>query len=66
LMKKKEIIKLSENISQRGLTIVPLSIFLSEIGLIKVEIGLARGKNTFDKKQAIRLRDLDRDLERNQ
>lgn len=65
LMKKKEIIKLSENISQRGLTIVPLSIFLSEIGLIKVEIGLARGKNNYDKKQTIKLRDLDRDLKSN-
>lgn len=62
LMKKKEIIKLNENISQKGLTIVPLAIILSDFGLIKLEIGLAKGKNLYNKKQTIKLRDLDREL----
>jgi SsrA-binding protein len=62
LMKKKEIIKLQENISQKGLTIVPLEIILSDTGFVKLEIGLAKGKNLYDKKQTIKLRDLDRDL----
>jgi SsrA-binding protein len=62
LMKKKEIVKLQENISQKGLTIVPLEIILSDTGFVKVEIGLAKGKNLYDKKQTIKLRDLDRDI----
>jgi len=65
LMKKKEIIKLSENINQKGLTIVPLSVFISDIGLIKIEIGLCRGKNTHDKRNSIKEKDIKRDLERN-
>jgi SsrA-binding protein len=62
LMKKKEILKLQENISQKGLTIVPLEVIISDTGFVKIEIGLVRGKNLHDKKQTIRLRDLDRDL----
>jgi SsrA-binding protein len=65
LMKKKEIIKLRENVSQRGLTIVPLEIILSSTGFIKLEIGLAKGKHLYDKKQTIKLRDLDRDIKNN-
>lgn len=62
LMKKKEILKLSENMGQKGLTIIPLQIFISNTGFIKLEIGLAKGKHLYDKKQTIRLRDLGRDL----
>lgn len=65
LLKKKEIAKLESNISQRGLTIVPLQVFINEKGLIKIEIGLGRGKNLYDKKQTIKLRDLDRDIKNN-
>lgn len=65
LMKKKEIIKLRENISQKGLTIVPLEVILTNTGFIKLEIGLAKGKNLYDKKQTIKLRDLDRDMKNN-
>jgi len=62
LMKKKEILKLDENMSQKGLTIVPIEVIISNTGFIKVEIGLAKGKHLYDKKQTIKLRDLDRDL----
>ena len=65
LMKKKEIIKLRENISQKGLTIIPLEVILTNTGFIKLEIGLAKGKNLYDKKQTIKLRDLDRDMKNN-
>jgi len=64
LMKKKEIIKLRENISEKGLTIVGLSIILSDFGLIKLEIGLAKGKNLYNKKESLKLRDLDKDKKR--
>jgi SsrA-binding protein len=65
LMKKKEIIKLNENIAQKGLTIVPLAIILSEFGLIKLEIGLSKGKNLYDKRTSIKEKDQKRDLDRN-
>lgn len=65
LMKKKEIIKLQENISQKGLTIVPLEIILSDTGFVKLEIGLAKGKNLHDKRNSIKEKDLKRESERN-
>ena len=65
LMKKKEIIKLNENMSQKGLTIVPLEIILSNTGFIKLEIGLAKGKNLYDKRNSIKEKDLKREVERN-
>jgi SsrA-binding protein len=46
----------------KGFTIIPLSIILSDTGYIKLEIGLGKGKNLYDKSKAIKLRDLDRDL----
>jgi len=64
LLKKKEIIKLNEDISKKGLTIVPLEIILSDTGFIKLEIGLAKGKNLYDKRVTIKERDLDRELKR--
>jgi SsrA-binding protein len=65
LLNKKEIKKLQEKVSQKGLTIVPLKIIITGKGLIKLDIGLARGKNNYDKKETIKLRDLDRDVKNN-
>lgn len=65
LMKKKEIIKLRENISQKGLTIVPLEVILTNTGFIKLEIGLAKGKNLYDKRNSLKEKDLKREIERN-
>ncbi len=61
LLKKKEILKLKEEISKKGLTIVPLEIILSNTGFIKLEIGLAKGKNLYDKRTSLRLKDLEKD-----
>ena len=65
LMKKREIIKLHENVSQKGLTIIPLEVIISKTGFIKIQIALGKGKNQYDKKQTIKLRDLDRELKNN-
>lgn len=65
LMKKKEIIKLQESIGQKGLTIVPLEVLISGTGFIKIEIGLCKGKKLYDKKQAIKIKDLNRELKNN-
>jgi len=64
LLKKKEIIKLSEKMSQKGLTIVPLELILSDTGLIKLIIGLAKGKNLYDKRDSIKQKDAKREMER--
>jgi SsrA-binding protein len=65
LMKKKEINKLFENVSQKGLTIIPLEVIISNTGFIKVEIGLGKGKKLYDKRESIKQKDIKRDLERN-
>ncbi len=64
LLKKKEIIKLSEKILQKGLTIVPLELILSDHGYIKLEIGLAKGKNLYDKRASIKSKDAKKEMER--
>lgn len=65
LMKKKEITRLSENSTKKGLTIIPLEVFISSSGFIKIEIGLCKGKNLYDKKNTIKIRDLDREIKKN-
>jgi SsrA-binding protein len=64
LLHKKEIKKLHEKVSQKGYTIVPLSVYLKN-GYVKVEIALAKGKKNYDKRESIAKKDQQRDLERN-
>lgn len=63
LLSKKEIKKLGEKDSIKGLTLVPLSLY-SKGPYIKVSIAIARGKRTIDKRETIKKRDLDREMER--
>ena len=62
LLNKKEIIKLNENVEQKGLTIVPISVIINDKGLIKVEVALCRGKKLHDKRETLKKRDLEREL----
>lgn len=64
LMKKKEIRKLDESLGQKGLTIIPLELIITDKGLIKLEIGLAKGKHLYDKRQSIKEKDIKRDTAR--
>jgi SsrA-binding protein len=66
LMKKKEIYKLDESVGKKGLTIVPIEVLVTPTGLIKIEIGLGRGKNLFDKRISLKEKDLKRDNDRNE
>lgn len=63
LAHKQEIKKLQRRVNEKGFTLVPLEIYLKG-NLIKMKIGLARGKNTHDKKEAIKEKDLARDARR--
>lgn len=64
LLNKKELNKIKKQVSEKSLTIVPLSIFFSDTGFVKVEIGIARGKKQFDKRESIKQKDSSRDLDR--
>lgn len=64
LLNKKEIIKLEEKASQKGLTIIPLKIIINKKGLIKMDIGLGKGKKNFDKRESIKAKDIERDNKR--
>jgi len=59
LLHKKEIIKLYSQVMQKGLTLVPLTVYLKK-GLVKIEIGVARGKKLYDKRQDVKERDAKR------
>jgi len=63
LLKKQEIKKLSGKAGEKGLSLIPLKIFFSG-NYAKVEIGVAKGKRLFDKKEKIKKRDLDREMGR--
>ena len=64
LLNKKELKKLRREVSNSGLTIVPLSLFLTENGLAKLRIALAKGKKLHDKRDSIKSRDIERDMKR--
>jgi SsrA-binding protein len=63
LLHRREISRLQTKVSERGWTVVPLSMYLKN-GLAKVEIALVRGKRLYDKRDAIAERDADRELRR--
>ncbi len=60
LLTKREIKQLKEKTQQKGLTIVPIKIFVNEKGLIKVKIALCQGKKLWDKRNTLKLKELDR------
>ncbi len=63
LLNKKEIRELWDQVRMKGLTIVPLRIYFSR-GYAKIEIGVARGKKNYDKRQEIAKRDFERESAR--
>ena len=64
LLNKKELKKLQTRGEEKGLTIVPLALFISERGFAKLEIGLAQGKKTFDKRETMKERDTKVEMDR--
>lgn len=63
LLHRKEIRKLWDEVRQKGVTIVPLRVYLKD-GRAKVEIAVAKGKKLYDKREAIAKRDAEREIER--
>jgi SsrA-binding protein len=64
LLEKREIKKIAAKMKEKGFTIVPLKIWITEKGLFKAEIGLARGKKLHDKRNTIKQKDQDREIKR--
>lgn len=64
LMHKREIRKLQALSEQKGLSLIPLRIYLTPKGLVKVEIAVCRGKDQEDKRETIKRRDADREAQR--
>ena len=63
LLKRAEIDRLASRIAEKGLTVVPLRVYFKE-GRAKVELGLARGKEHSDRREDIRTRDVQREIDR--
>jgi SsrA-binding protein len=64
MLKRIELIKLERKVEEKGLTLVPLRLFINDRGFAKLEIALARGKKTHDKRENIKERDAKRELDR--
>ncbi|WP_207427375.1 SsrA-binding protein SmpB [Pedobacter sp. SYSU D00535] len=64
LLHKKELKKLRDKSEEKGFTIVPLALFVNERGFAKLEIALAQGKKTFDKRETIKERESKIELDR--
>lgn len=63
LLNKREILKIQDKVKKDGVTIVPLELFLTN-GFAKLEIGLAKGKKLYDKREAITKKTQERDIAR--
>ena len=63
LLHRREIAKLGSKTGEKGITLVPLSIYFKK-GMAKIELSLARGRKTFDKREAIKKLDAKRDIDR--
>jgi SsrA-binding protein len=64
LLNRKELNKMERKVKENGLTIIPIRLFLNDKGLVKVEIALAKGKHTYDKRQSLKDKDSRREMDR--
>jgi SsrA-binding protein len=64
LLTKKELNKIKKRITEKGLTIVPINMFVNKEGLCKVTISIAKGKKLYDRSESIKEKDIKRDTDR--
>ncbi len=64
LLHKSELRKLEKRVKEKGLSIVPYKIYFSDRNFVKIEIALAQGKKSFDKRESIKEKDSKRDIDR--
>ena len=64
LLRKSELKKIKRKLDEKGLTLVPYKIYFTERGFVKLNIWLAQGKKSFDKRNSIKEKDVKRELDR--
>tara|TARA_B100000780_G_scaffold72072_1_gene48252 strand:- start:6117 stop:6572 length:456 start_codon:yes stop_codon:yes gene_type:complete len=64
LLNKQELMKMDSKVKSKGMSIIPIRLFINDKGKAKIEIALAKGKNLFDKRESIKQKDIKRDLDR--
>ena len=64
LLHKNEILKFERQVKEKGFSIVPTKLYINKDGKVKVEIGLAKGKKLYDKRQTLKDKAVKRDIER--
>src|SRR5436190_7775993 len=64
LLKKREIKKLVLSLKDKGLTVIPVKLFINDRGFAKLEIALGKGKKLFDKREDIKAKDVKREIDR--
>ena len=64
LLNRQEINKWHAKLKEKGLTMVPLKLFINQKGLAKLDVGLARGKKTYDKRESLKEKDARRQMDR--
>ena len=65
LLNRKEINQIKKKVSEKKFSIIPTKLFMSSRGLVKIEIGLGKGKKEYDKREDIKQRDIDKRLREN-
>ena len=64
LLNRKELNKIQTKVQEKGMTVIPLQLFINEKGKAKLEIATAKGKKLYDKRQSIKEKDQKRDIQR--
>ena len=64
LLTKRELKKLAVKVKERGFTIIPVLLFINENGLAKLTVALARGKHSYDKRETLKQKDMQREMDR--
>lgn len=64
LLTKRELKRIDRKVKESGLTIIVIKVFINDRGLAKAEIAISRGKREYDKRQTIKKKDIDRELDR--
>lgn len=64
LLTKRELDRIDSKIREKGLTVIPLRLFIGERGFAKLEVGVGRGKKKFDKRDSLKQKDTKREMDR--
>jgi len=64
LLNKHEVSRLEKNVQERGFTLIPIRLYINKKGLAKIELGLAKGKKMYEKREKIREQDVQKEIKR--